>query len=198
VPPRQPRTPPRSLSGLSESDVTGMRMLMPPGLRSLGSTGAPLLGTAGSAHETAGGRWADGCRSYADWGPGPPAPGWHVSQRFVNAEGFPIVLIPPALLGVPPLLSPFAAQLASLGDPGRPASGRIAFQQNRRALRPAGTEAASPECNLCVISFHPVGGGKLRGGQPSNSRLVLYFDVVTRRPPYSAFSSARSLRWLCA
>ena len=22
-------------------------------------------------------------------------PGWHVSQRFVNAEGFPIVLIPP-------------------------------------------------------------------------------------------------------
>ena len=63
---------------------------------------------------------------------GPPAPGWHVSQRFVNAEGFPIVLIPPpppALLGVPPLwriprLSdlthhpPFGAQLASLGDPG--------------------------------------------------------------------------------
>jgi hypothetical protein len=33
--------------------------------------------------------------------------------------------------------------------------------------------------------------GKLRDGQPSNSRLVLYFDVVTRRPPYSAFSSAR-------
>ena len=28
---------------------------------------------------------------HADWGPGPPAPGWHVSQRFVNAEGFPIV-----------------------------------------------------------------------------------------------------------
>ena len=38
--------------------------------QSLGATGAPLLGTAGSAHETAGGRWADGCRSHADWGPG--------------------------------------------------------------------------------------------------------------------------------
>ena len=35
-------------------------------------------------YEPAGGRWADGCRSHADWGPGPPAPGWHVSQRYVN------------------------------------------------------------------------------------------------------------------
>ena len=31
------------------------------------------------------------------------------------------------------------------GTQGRPAGGRIAFQQNRRALRPAGTEAASPD-----------------------------------------------------
>ena len=90
---------------------------------------------------------------HADWGPGPPAPGWHVSQRFVNAEGFPIVLIPPQLSSesrhIPRLFDlthypPFGAQLASLGDQGRPAGGRIAFQQNRRALRPAGTEAASP------------------------------------------------------
>ena len=41
------------------------------------------------------------------------------------------------------------------------------------------------------ICFHRVGEGKLRGGQTSNSLLVLYFDVVTRRLPYSAFSSAR-------
>ena len=34
-----------------------------------------------------------------------------------------------------------------------------------------------------------MGEGKLRGGQPSNSRLVLYFDV-TRRPLCSVFSSA--------
>ena len=42
---------------------------------------------------------------------------------------------------------------------------------------------------MCVINFHRVGEGKLRGGQPSNSRLVLYFDV-TRRPLCSVFSSA--------
>ena len=66
------------------------------------------------------------------WGPGPPAPGWHVSQRFVNAEGFPIVLIPPPLHQLSlesrhiPRLSdlthhpPFGAQLASLGCSRRP------------------------------------------------------------------------------
>ena len=41
-----------------------------------------------------------------------------------------------------------------------------------------------------VVDFHRVGEGELRGRRPSNSRLVLYSDVLIRRPPCSAFSSA--------
>ena len=82
-----------------------------------------------------------------------------MSQRFVNAEGFPIVLIPPLHqlssesrhcgVSLDCLISRIIHHLERSWPPwgtqGRPAGGRIAFQQNRLALRPAGTEAASPD-----------------------------------------------------
>ena len=52
-----------------------------------GATGAPLLGTAGCAHDPAGGREAVGCSIHVDWGPGHPPQG-DMCHSVADAEGF--------------------------------------------------------------------------------------------------------------
>ena len=52
-----------------------------------GSNWAPLLGTAGCAHDPAGGREAVGCSIHVDWGPGHPPQG-DMCHSVADAEGF--------------------------------------------------------------------------------------------------------------